>query len=155
MAAGAAVSKTPATVPSAIQTAFVLYQVTVLVSLANAVARMDFGMSSAAALLNPALELLVFVGVGLRMRAGRPQARIGLLTASLLLILLNLLVTYGLTQALGSLPTYQAVVLWVLAGTKVALLAAAAWMMYRPGAQRYFVLMDMDTDGSDPRRQGK
>jgi hypothetical protein len=129
---------TSPTVPATVRTAFALYMAAVVVSLVNLLAQVHFGISRPAGLVNPALELALFLGIGLPMRAGRPWAQIGMFSIALLLILLNLFLGYGLTRAFGSLPTYQVVLLLVLVGGKVALLGAATWMMYRPQNQAYF-----------------
>jgi hypothetical protein len=129
---------TSPTVPATVRTAFALFMAAVVVSLANVLARVHFRISPPAGLVNPAVELVLFLGVGLRMRAGRLWARISMFSIALLLILLNLFLGYGLTRAFGSLPTYQVVLLMMLVSGKVALLGAATWMMYRPQNQAYF-----------------
>lgn len=128
----------PSTVPAAVRTSFALYMTAVVVSVANVLAQVHFGISKPVGLVNPALELAVFLGIGLRMRAGRMWARIGMFSIALLLILLNVFLAYGLTRAFGSLPSYQVVLLLALVVGKVALLGAATWMMYRPQNQAYF-----------------
>jgi hypothetical protein len=52
--------------------------------------------------------------------------------------MLNLYISFGLTRAFGSMPTYQVLSLMTLALGKVALLGAATWMMFRPQNQDYF-----------------
>jgi hypothetical protein len=126
------------TPPREVRVSFALFMTAVAVSAANVLAQVHFGVSRAPVLLNPVIELVVFLAIGLRMREGKPWARIGMFSVALLLILLNLVVTYGLTRAFGSMPTYQVVLLLVLVGGKVALLTAASWMMYRPRNQLYF-----------------
>lgn len=131
-------NSTEASTPAAVNTAFRLYLAAVVVSVVNAVTQVYFHINPALVLLNPVLELVVLLGIGLPMRAGKPWARVGMSSVAALLILLNVIYVVHLTSVFGRYSTLQVVLLLVLAVGKVALLAAATWMMYRPQNQVYF-----------------
>jgi hypothetical protein len=132
------VSSAEAVVPDAVRTSFRLYLAAVAVSVVNVALQVHFHISPPLVLLNPVLELAVFLGMGLRMRAGRPWARVGMCSVAALIVLLNLIFIVRLSSAFGQYPTLQVVLLMVVAAGKVALLGAATWMMYRPRNQGYF-----------------
>lgn len=131
-------SSTEAVAPAAVRTSFRLYLAAVAVSVANVVTQVHFHINPALVLLNPVLELAVFLGIGLRMRAGRPWARVGMSSVAALIIVLNVIFIGRLTTVFGEYSTLQVVLLLLLAAGKVALLGAATWMMYRPQNQGYF-----------------
>jgi hypothetical protein len=132
------VSSTEASIPAAVRTSFRLYLVTVAVSVVNVATQVHFNISPELVLLNPVIELALFLGIGLPMRAGKPWARVGMASVAALIVVLNLVFIIRLTSAFGQYSTLQVVLLLVLAGGKVALLGAATWMMYRPQTQDYF-----------------
>ena len=131
-------SETEARIPAAVSTSFQLYLAAVAVSAVNVATQVYFHISPALVLLNPVLELAVFLGIGLRMRAGKPWARVGMCSVAALIVVLNLVFIVRLATAFGQYSTLQVVLLMVLAAGKVALLGAATWMMYRPQNQVYF-----------------
>ena len=131
-------SSTEALIPAAVRTSFRLYLAAIVVSVLNAAMQVHLHISPALILVNPVLELALLLGIGLRMRAGKPWARVGMSSIAALIIVLNVVFIIRVTSVFGQYPTLQVVLLLGLSAGKVALLGAATWMMYRPQNQVYF-----------------
>ena len=124
--------------PALVRSAFRLYVGAVAVSAANAVLQVVFDVSPFVVLLNPILEATLFLGIGARMRGGSRLARTVLLGVAGLFIAVNLAFAAGLTSAFHRHSTALTALLLILVTAKVALIAAATWMMYRPPNHSYF-----------------
>lgn len=124
--------------PSAVRAAFALFVAEVAFSLLNVYIQISHQLSGYTALVGPAIEAVVFIVVGSRMRVGKLWARVAVMSLGWLFIAVGVLSVVGLAGAFGH---RMDGLVWFAMGcvlVKIVLIISGIVMMYRPENLGYF-----------------
>ena len=126
------------TPPFAVRVAFGLFAAEVAFSLLIVYLQISHRLTGYTALVGVAIEVVVFLGIGSQMRAGKLWARVAVMSMGWLLIAVGLLGIVGLVGAFGH--QTDSLVWFTIGGVvvKVALIVGGIVMMYRPANLGYF-----------------
>jgi hypothetical protein len=124
--------------PTSVRLAFAVFLGDVVLSLLNAVIQVSVHLSGATVLVGAVIEAVLFIGLGVRMRAGRLWARVTLMSVSFVFVAVGVLAVIGLDSAFGHQVDGLVWFALICVAVKLVLIVAGTVLMYRPGNALYF-----------------
>jgi hypothetical protein len=124
--------------PRAVRLAFLYYLGNVVLAVTAAVVNLVMHLSGPMVLIGPAIEAIVFLGIGSQMVLGKLWARVAVMSFTWMFVAIKALEIYGLNKAFGHNMDQVALFTFSCVGGELVLLILGMVSMYRSSTHDYF-----------------